>query len=246
MKSTTDDNRLLATEYDNRRHYGAVYTPTRLAEYVAKKTVMYFLGDMPHSKSIETLKLIDPACGDGELLSAAWSQLDRHLKESRIGSKVVKLISPADILYGVDIQDVAAEKTKKRLAPLLPSKRDAFANNINCCNALTPVAGKGALVGWRQLMEKMGANGGFDILIANPPWGAHLKDLEADLARNFVLCRGQYDSADLFIELSLSIVRPGGYCGFIIPDSLFAYERCRLRELLLRQTEIKYLSLIHI
>jgi DNA-directed RNA polymerase subunit RPC12/RpoP len=42
--------------------------------------------------------------------------------------------------------------------------------------------------------------------------------------------------------LALKIVKPGGYFAFIIPDSLFSFERIFLRKLLLAQTEIRFIG----
>ena len=58
----------------------------------------------------------------------------------------------------------------------------------------------------------------------------------------FSLFKGQYDSSDLFIELALSIVKPGGFFAFIIPDSIFSIERLALRKMLLEYTEITYIG----
>jgi len=96
--------------------------------------------------------------------------------------------------------------------------------------------------GWGHLKKDFGVKQGFDILIANPPWGIDLEDGSGHIARTFAVGKGQYDSSDIFVELALSVVRPGGLCALILPDSIFSLERVELRKMLLTRTEIKFIG----
>jgi hypothetical protein len=77
--------------------------------------------------------------------------------------------------------------------------------------------------------------GPFGGIIMNPPWGIALGGART---RGFTLARGQYDSADVFVELALRRLAPGGAAAFIVPDSLFFPDRAALRRLLLERTEL--------
>ena len=76
--------------------------------------------------------------------------------------------------------------------------------------------------------------GGFDLVVGNPPWGADLTEIRDYLDGGpFALARGQYDSYELFIELGRRLLREGGMFGFIIPDSITLPEHEPLRRMLL-------------
>lgn len=207
---------------DVRKANGVVYTPVDFAAYVGEKLVGYFLNDTGRqNKKAGSIKIIDPACGDGELLLA----IRNSLLEKNIQG----------VFCGVDMDNVAIRTASVRL-------RGERNRKFVDANALAPF-GMMAEVGWNEIKKKFSAQTGFDVLIANPPWGANLHSYKADLGKStFSLKKGQFDSSDLFVELALSIVKPGGYFAFILPDSLFNGGKKELREMLVEKTEIKFVG----
>ncbi len=151
---------------------------------------------------------------------------------------------PRVVLCGVDADSVAVARAEARIGALIPPRRRrSGCLHLVTANALAP-SGEGSLGdGWAAIRERMGAPGGFDVVIANPPWGADISLYRERLSRrDFSLLQGQFDTSDLFMELALSITRPGGYIAFIVPDSLFNLERTSLRKLLLQETQVRFVG----
>lgn len=180
---------------------GAVYTPPALATWLAAQVM----------RNVRTCKrpiVVDPACGDGALLSS-----------------VRAVVSGNAELIGVDLDETALDTASARMQG---STRTVLAD------ALVPQHGVPARQAWREMIPA-----GADAVIANPPWGADLVHDRASLAQaGYTLTSGQYDSYELFLELSIKIVRPGGVVGVIIPDSVFLPEHVGIRKLLLRETTL--------
>ncbi len=223
-----------------RKKWGIIYTPEFLAEYIAQKTVSYFLKDFrarPSLTDLTQLRIIDPAFGEGQLLCSIWNQLVASLNK-----KNRNLLNPKEILCGIDIDNDALTKTMVKINSFAKS-RDSHNLKLIKTNALFPLNGTSREEGWAKIKDKFTAPNGFDILIANPPWGAETIHFKENLLRkDYRLYQGQFDTAELFVELALSVVKPGGYFAFILPDSIFSFERKRLREMLLTHTTIKFLA----
>lgn len=238
-----------ASACDARKLNGAVYTPSVLADYVAGKVAELYaqdhlVGAEPECVDRRVLQILDPACGDGELLAAIW----RHMV-NKTSTQLPADSAPADceshtVICGVDMDPNAVHRTQLRMQALPSRSRDGDASCVVLnTNALFPVEGKSSSEGWAEVCEKLGTPDGFDIIIANPPWGADVDAYRAQLGGGeFAMCRGQFDTADLFVELGLNIAKPGGYLAFILPDSLFALERARLRKLLLDRSHVRFIG----
>jgi hypothetical protein len=92
-------------------------------------------------------------------------------------------------------------------------------------------------------MNRFNSSYGFDILIANPPWGADISKYKSRLSNTeFKTLNGQLDSYELFMELALLVVKSGGYFSFIVPDSILNHEKSVLRNILLSKTQVKFIA----
>lgn len=231
-------------DWEQRKSNGAIYTPSALANYVASKVISLTLNDKRsslHNQAGPTSwRILDPACGGGELLVAVWQQLLSKIAEEH--SFYFNHLMPRDILCGIDNDKKAVSKTRTRINSFCASETQ-YLKIINT-NALFPFNRRTSYQGWKQIRKQFEAPEGFDIVIANPPWGAETRAYEKKLVSTgeFTTFSGQFDTSDLFLELSSSVLKPGGYLAYIVPDSLFSLERTALRKLLLSQTDILFVG----
>jgi adenine-specific DNA-methyltransferase len=205
---------------EERKVNGVFYTPSFLAEYLAKKVVGYY-GDGKISNAI------DPACGDSVLLRTLAKELSA--KEKSLPK-----------IFGVDkdINAIIGSTSKFADKPL-----KKVTTHFIHTDGLFPVNGKNSIEGWSELRKELKANNGFDVTVSNPPWGAELNDYDPlILNSNFSLAKGQFDIFDLFVEVILQNLNENGVYGLILPDSVFSQEQARFRCLLSKNTTIHLIA----
>ena len=133
-----------------------------------------------------TLTILDPACGSGAFLNQALEFLiSEHqkideLRAQLLGGGLVFSDITSDILekniYGVDLNEESVEIAKLSLwlrTAQKGRKLNTLSNNIKCGNSLIDdpeVAGEKAF-NWQNEFPEIFANGGFDVIIGNPPYG---------------------------------------------------------------------------
>ena len=143
--------------------------------------------------------------------------------------KAVHIIEPRHALSGVDIDGPAVARAGLAL-------HDA---NLVVRDALIPGEGE------TPSTDLVAAVGGSrpSAMILNPPWGAQVNATPRSL-RSLGYCTavGQFDTYDLFVELSVELLRPGGIGAFILPDSLLNVEHLPLRRLLLARTTVEMIA----
>ncbi|MEK6947550.1 MAG: TaqI-like C-terminal specificity domain-containing protein, partial [Nanoarchaeota archaeon] len=74
---------------------------------------------------------------------------------------------------------------------------------------------------WEEQFKEIMANGGFDVVIGNPPYVNNRNLPEKDklfLEKNFSTAYQQYDLYVLFYELAFRLVKEGGFIGLITPN----------------------------
>lgn len=165
-------------------------------------------------------RIIDPACGSGAFLSTAL----RHLI-----NKGHKPEQAAASIYGVDKDEYLARLAMARLA----------------LTTLTPphIIAADSLALWESSGDSEFLNNGlesFDVVLANPPFGTKIISTSKEVQATFALGhKWKQDRAThrfaqtgvllpnvppqvLFIERLLSLARPGGRLGIVIPESLIS------------------------
>src|SRR3989344_553870 len=233
----------LESESGKRKKMGIYYTPSYIVDYIVKNTVGEYIKDKTIDEILD-VKIVDPACGSGSFLIRAFQEVCNAIEEKLKAGEVNKigqftfynnnrlnLSQKATILqnciHGVDLDEKAVElaqlnlllkiledESKETHKHLLPNLRE----NIKCGNSLIDdpkVAGDKAF-NWHAQFPDVFRNGGFDVVVGNPPYGADLKEKERILLEEkFNL--GNTDTAVLFIGLSKSILKSKVVNGFIIP-----------------------------
>ncbi|MCD8411516.1 Eco57I restriction-modification methylase domain-containing protein [Tenacibaculum finnmarkense] len=189
------------------------------------------------------LTICDPACGSGAFLNQA---LDFLIKEhTYIDELKTKLLGGGFIfpdientileknIFGVDLNEESVEIAKLSLWLRTAQPRRKLNNlnsNIKCGNSLIDsktVAGDKAF-NWENEFPQIFENGGFDVIIGNPPYkaGRHWSDKDSKLheylSKVYKTADYQLDLYVLFYERSLNLIKKKeGLLSFITPNTWF-------------------------
>ncbi|HSH67977.1 MAG TPA: N-6 DNA methylase [Bacteroidia bacterium] len=94
---------------------------------------------------------------------------------------------------------------------------------------------------WEKGFPDVFKQGGFNIVIGNPPWGAEIdsNSLKYLKIKNSEIIVRMIDSFMYFIHKSYSILKTDGEFGMIVPDVLlYQIDNTKLREFILKNTKI--------
>ena len=180
------------------------------------------------------LKICDPACGSGAFLNQALEQLIAEhkyvdeLKAKLLGNQLIFSEVENDILernlYGVDINEESVDIAKFSLwlrTAKKGRKLNSLTNNIKCGNSLiddSEVAGDKAF-NWEHEFPEVFEKGGFDVVIGNPPYGAHFRKEEKNyITTNFESYQYKFESYLYFYEKGIQILKLNGFLSFITPE----------------------------
>ena len=214
---------------DEKEYYREEYKVKKTKKQIEIDTIQYNkLND--YKDWLLNITIIDPACGSGAFLNEALSFLiNEHkfideLEAKLLGDEILLQSHEVSILennlFGVDINEESVEIAKLSLwlHTAKPNRKlNSLNENIKCGNSLIDdkaIAGEKAF-NWQNEFPKVFANGGFDIVIGNPPY----VQVNDSIYNNYETQK----CADLyayFFEKGLTIIKPKGYFSYITP-SLF-------------------------
>jgi adenine-specific DNA-methyltransferase len=196
------------TRHSARKSHGVHYTPSELAAFVARRA----LTELPRR---DRLLVLDPACGDGELLLA-------------VALAAEKAGLPLPDLVGIDRDEDAIEAAAERLEGA-PS-----ASVVVHCEDFLAVG-----TAWSE-----GGPSTYDLVISNPPY-VRTQVLGAaraqELARQFGLT-GRIDLYHAFVAAMTANLGEGGLLGLLCSNRFLTTKGGQsLRSLLLRNYELREL-----
>jgi len=254
-----------------RKKMGIYYTPKYIVDYILDNTLVKYAKNKTLDEIIK-MKIIDPACGSGSFLVDAFEELKKIVEERlRNGEKSessqfsyfkgrLDLGQKAALLqrciYGVDLDEKAVElaqlnlllkileeETRDTKKKILPNMKD----NIKNGNSLISDSRYDKAFNWNAQFSEIFKEGGFDIVIGNPPYVDYSKIKGTDyfnkiyestkVNENIV----KYNLFQLFIEKSIRLLKNSGMFGFINPNTYlstqnaFALRRLMLEEISLRK-----------
>ena len=149
-------------------------------------------------------------------------------------------------IYGVDLDPKAVEIAQLNLLLQVSERKHRLPllqNNIRVGNSLIddPTVSDRAFK-WEEGFQDIMVNGGFDIVIGNPPYVRHeeLKDLKPYLESNYKSFNGKGDLLTYFFEKGISLLRENGHFGFISSNKFMRSDYGKnLREYLLSNCRIE-------
>jgi type I restriction enzyme M protein len=209
--NSTDDRHSFNDIYENL--LASLQSAGNAGEYYTPRPVTKFIVEMVNPRLGE--KVFDPACGTGGFLSNAIE----HMRPNAKTPEDLKLLE--DSIYGVE---------KKQLPYLLCSTNMILHGieepyNIRNDNTL------------RKPLTSYGPSDYVDCITANPPFGGKEEDGIED---NFPSWGRTRETADLFLQLFVRLLKPGGRAGIVLPDGTLFGEgvKTRIKEHLLDECNL--------
>lgn len=207
-----------------------------------------------YRKWLLQITILDPACGSGAFLNAALQFLmhEHHLiddMEAKVtGSSIVFQDVENSILehnlYGVDINEESVEIAQLALwlRTAKPHRKlNSLNENIKCGNSLISdpsIAGEKAF-DWRKEFPKVFENGGFDVVIGNPPY-VDIKQIDTSqvgyLFDHYNTAENRINLYSIFIEMGYGLVKDKGYLSYVNPNSMLLNSSyTKLRKLIVNE-----------
>ena len=212
-----------------RKNQGAVYTPWDLAAFVVDRA-LFFRKEGPGAPGTghRLPRVLDPACGSGHFLVAAWSGIRGRWRGGP---------APVECLAGIDIDPVAIARCAEVLA--LCSRLDEI--ELGCSPAVPALR-----VGDALLDGLDGPWARADLVVGNPPY-VRVDRLAPDyrqrlLARFGGVLQGKWDLYLCFLATWERWLAPGGILAFVTPNQyLLGTSAAKLRPELSQRLRIRLL-----
>ncbi len=250
-----------------RKDQGIYYTPDYVVDYIVKNTLGPVLDKCESINDLKKIKVLDPACGSGSfLIKAANFIYQKHLDFGSPMGTFTKLTILMENIYGVDLDTQAIEIARLNLLLFaLDSKLKLPNLDKNIKNGNSLISGTDtelrSVYGinyrekrpfiWEEEFPEVFKQGGFDVVIGNPPWVSMSGKFRSDdfIKKEIEFLTQKYKSNtyapnlyEMFIYKSLELLKKDGYFSFIIPDRLASNQQfVELRKHILQNFTLKHL-----
>jgi len=179
---------------------GAVYTPQNIRNYIVDECLTSYHGN------VDLLKTADISCGCGVFLLTLTQKL------KALTDKSFSLLYSQHI-FGVDIASYSIDRTKILLTLYaIINGEDEIEFDFNL------FTGDSLLFDWRNNCETLAANGGFDIIVGNPPYVCS-RNMDAntlELMKNWDVAKtGHPDLYIPFFQIGIENLNETGVLGYI-------------------------------
>lgn len=195
-------------------------------QFFSPRSATRLLADALDPKPGETI--LDPACGAGGFLSAVCARwTENGIPHSKIQNSITNKF------FGIDKDSYLSKLAKMHVALLTGAHP-----NVICGDSLALVSEGGDL-------GSVLPAGGVDVLLTNPPFGVKIVAASPEVMQRFALAKKWVKDKRsgalvpssvlaknappqvLFIERCLSLLRPGGRLGIVVPESLLSNKSYR-------------------
>ena len=240
------------TEKDFEISYASKKSDKRIYSENLKKHIDFWT---KYREAVKNIKIVDPACGSGAFLITAFEYLLNY--NNYLDDKIFDLTGVKDLfsdttkeilqnnIFGVDLNKESVEITKLSLWLKTADKNKTLAsleNNIKCGNSLIndiEIAGELSF-DWEKEFPQVFENGGFDIVVGNPPYGVNFDDKTKKYLSKFDNLVPDYEIYIYFISLYKKILKRNGYLSYIFPNTfLSTLFGKKYRENLLKEVSVK-------
>ena len=247
-KELGEDELLELTEKDFEISYASKKSDKRIYSENLKKHIDFWT---KYREAVKNIKIVDPACGSGAFLITAFEYLLNY--NNYLDDKIFDLTGVKDLfsdttkeilqnnIFGVDLNKESVEITKLLLWLKTADGNKTLAtleDNIKCGNSLIDdpeIAGEMAF-NWEKEFPEIFENGGFDIVVGNPPY-VDIKSLNPVEVKyyfkRFLTTENRVNLYSIFIEKGIEILSKNGILSFINPNSMLVNDSyAKLRDLI--------------
>jgi len=215
---------------------GEFFTPRN----VCNMTIEMLFSLIPEDKltSPGGMKILDPAVGTGGFLIAGVQKikqlfLNRGFRYDQL-RELVRDVANANF-YGVDFNPFLVKVAQMNMV----MHGDGSANIVHANSLDNPA-------NWNSEAREKIKFGEFDLVVTNPPFGTKSLIDNPDILSQFELTtfgakspRTALPPEQLFIERCLDFLKPGGYLGIVLPDSILSNPGLKwIREWILQKAYI--------